>query len=92
MSWDKLYATSRWRRRSKQWKEQHPMCAECDRQGRVTLATDAHHTREYRPGDGELEFWFTPLESLCFACHQIRHGRNPQTQEKITIGRDGWPI
>ena len=43
-----------------------PLCAECDRQGRVTPATDVHHKVKRRDGGPDT---FENLEPLCHACH-----------------------
>jgi 5-methylcytosine-specific restriction protein A len=43
-----------------------PLCAECERRGVVTLATDVHHIVAKRDGGlDEIE----NLEPLCHACH-----------------------
>jgi 5-methylcytosine-specific restriction protein A len=49
------------------WLAQHPLCAECERQGRVTPATCVDHVVPHR-GDAEV-FWHGEWQSLCAACH-----------------------
>lgn len=56
----------RWRKVRAMVLGQHPVCAECERQGRVTLATDVHHKIAKR--DGGLDT-FDNLEPLCHRCH-----------------------
>ena len=57
-----------WRRASKAYLAVNPMCAECERQGRATFATEVHHTVAHR-GDTGI-FWQEDLwESLCCSCH-----------------------
>jgi hypothetical protein len=92
MSWTKLYATARWRKRSAFHRKQHPMCAECERQGRTHEAHLAHHITEYWPGATDLHFFFGPLESLCFSCHLEKHGRPPSRPYRRDIGLDGIPL
>lgn len=47
----------------------HPLCADCERQGRVTPATDVHHLVARRAGGGDEE---SNLEALCHSCHSKR--------------------
>src|SRR6266849_5255752 len=72
--WSRLYGTSRWERRSQLNLRMNPLCAECKRQGRTQGANLSHHINEYRESFSELEFWYGPLESLCFAHHAKIHG------------------
>lgn len=44
-----------------------PLCAMCERLGRVTAADTADHVVPHR-GDPEL-FWNGALQSLCASCH-----------------------
>lgn len=65
----RLHKRRAWERVSKAYREAHPWCAECQRQGRITLATDVHHVVPHR-GVPDA-FWVTDdgLEGLCHACH-----------------------
>lgn len=61
------YTTTRWRAlRSRQLRAE-PLCAYCERQGRVTEATICDHIEPHR-GDVE-KFWAGPFQSLCQGCH-----------------------
>lgn len=82
-----LYNSRRWRRRSALQLKQHPMCEACERQGRTTVATLAHHVVPHN-GDVQL-FYLGALASLCHDCHLVEHDRKPQRAE---IGIDGWPV
>ncbi len=56
----------RWRRLREMVLASSPLCAECERRGVVTLATDVHHIVAKRDGGlDEIE----NLEPLCHACH-----------------------
>ncbi len=91
--WSRLYGTSRWERRSQLNLRMNPLCAECKRQGRTQGANLSHHINEYRESFSELEFWYGPLESLCFAHHAKIHGFNQGAKEFETdIDASGWPL
>lgn len=58
----------RWRRASKLFLTQHPLCAECERHGKLTPATVVDHIVPHR-GDQE-RFWDTAnWQALCKPCH-----------------------
>jgi 5-methylcytosine-specific restriction enzyme A len=69
----------------------HPMCAECERQGRTKEANVTHHVFEYRESFSELDFWRGPFASLCFDCHfTLHHGGVPRDFD-TSIDASGWP-
>lgn len=90
--WDRLYGTERWRRVSKLQLQRVPCCERCTSRGQTIPATLSHHTREYRPGDGVLEFYSIPLMSLCDDCHREIHHIGARKPFITTIGEDGWPV
>jgi 5-methylcytosine-specific restriction enzyme A len=47
---------------------QHPLCAQCEREGRTTPATDVDHIQAHRGDPALLRAW-SNLEALCHACH-----------------------
>ena len=55
---------SRWRRIRKMQLSSYPLCAECLRHGRTTVATEVHH-RDGNPSNNQSN----NLESLCKECH-----------------------
>jgi hypothetical protein len=70
----------------------NPLCAECKRQGRTQEANLSHHLEEWRPSFSEYEFWYGPIESLCFTCHAIHHGYQiPKENFERDIDETGWP-
>lgn len=62
-----LYRTPRWRRLRAMQLAAQPLCAECQRSGRVTPATTVHHVTPHR--DDVARFWAGPFESVCAPCH-----------------------
>lgn len=85
------YTHSRWRTLRKQQLFREPLCAFCQKQGRIELATICDHIIPHK-GDRKL-FWAGPFQSLCKPCHDstkktIEAGR-PQ---RCAIGTDGWPL
>lgn len=56
-----------WKRARKAFLLEHPLCAECQRQGKLTPATVVDHVVPHR-GDMTL-FWDGEWQSMCAACH-----------------------
>jgi 5-methylcytosine-specific restriction protein A len=71
MAW---YRRARWRRLRAVVLADRPLCEDCTEAGRITPATDVHHTiaRKACP-DRDLDY--TNLRALCASCHAIRSGR-----------------
>lgn len=66
------YHTTRWRRESDWHKTENPLCAECERQGRITPVYLTHHKIPHN-GDYKL-FWDQDnWESSCSEHHEIIH-------------------
>lgn len=60
--------TGRWDKARKTFLLSHPLCAECERNGRVTAATVVDHVVPHK-GNQEL-FWDTSnWQPLCVECH-----------------------
>ena len=63
----KMY-TYQWRKASKEFLKKHPLCIHCDREGRLTPATEVDHIKPHR-GDKKL-FWNKKnWQPLCKSCH-----------------------
>lgn len=56
----------RWQRWRALFLRAHPLCAECQRAGRVRPATDVHHVVAKRAGGSDEE---SNLMALCHSCH-----------------------
>lgn len=69
--WAKLYDTQRWRRASRAFLAEHPMCLHCERAGVWKLSTEVDHVVPHR-GDEAL-FWDTGnWQALCHSCHSAK--------------------
>src|SRR5262249_14953062 len=85
-----LYDSKRWRTRSKQQLQAHPLCAFCLADSQITAATIANHVVPHR-GNPAL-FYYGALQSLC------RHHHDTTKQQIETrgyfkgVGNDGWPL
>lgn len=59
---------ARWRAYREQFLRQHPVCADCERQGAITAATVVDHIKAHK-GD-QLLFWNEANhQALCASCH-----------------------
>lgn len=85
--WRRWYWTARWRRIAKAQLATHPLCAMCERDGRVTAATVCDHAVPHR-GHPVL-FWNGPFESLCDAAPWRCHSSVKQREER-EAERGGW--
>lgn len=66
-----------------------PLCEACERQGRVTLATERDHRIPLARGgtdDPENE------AALCSACHAVKSALERGAKPKVQIGPDGYPV
>ena len=63
----KMY-TYKWRKASKEFLKKHPLCAECQREGRLTPATEVDHIK---PHGGNLRLFWNKKnwQPLCKSCH-----------------------
>lgn len=88
--YDNIYNTGRWRKLRAGHLLEHPLCEMCQREGKVTPATDVHHVREISHGDTledmlQLGFDPTNLMSLCEDCHNRLHGQK-RTKKNDPVG------
>ena len=89
---DRRYNGSRWRRIAKLQLLHHPMCAHCAERGLAMPAVIADHIIPVRSNSDPNAFWLTPLQSLCFACHNAKTGFEDKHGFRRDIGLDGMPI
>lgn len=77
-NYHKLLSHSRWRELRQRYLASHPLCEECERAGKTTIATCVHHIRPVESqGTPALMMraaydWHN-LEALCEPCHEARH-------------------
>ena len=63
-----------WHKVSAMHLREFPLCAECEKQGRIIAATMTHHIRRIVDGGDKLAW--DNLMSLCEACHGIIHKKD----------------
>ena len=64
----------RWRQAREGYLRAHPLCVECERQGRLTPATDVDHIKPHK-GDRTLFWQSSNWQSLCATCHSTKTAR-----------------
>ena len=70
----------RWQRARKRFLVRHPLCVECEREGKLTSATVVDHIRPHR-GDQAL-FWDEKnWQPLCKKCHDRKTRLEDQRPE-----------
>ena len=63
-----------WQQARLSWLAEHPLCAMCERDGRVTAATEVDHIIPHR-GD-MVKFWnLDNWQSACEPCHKAKTAR-----------------
>lgn len=65
---DAFYKTERWKRLSIRFRKLHPLCCECEREGRVTPSKMVDHIQP-RKAHPELSLEWSNLRALCWPCH-----------------------
>lgn len=69
--------------------KERPLCEECQRKGRITLATIADHIVPLSR-DGKTEW--SNYQSLCRECSDRKTLKDAGKRYKRRIAADGWPI
>ena len=69
----KIYG-HRWRKARAAYLEKHPLCAECLKAGRHTLATEVDHTIAHR-GDMKIFWDVDRWAAMCKPCHSKKTAR-----------------
>lgn len=62
---------SRWRKASKMFLSRHPLCVECQKQGRLTAATVVDHIIPHK-GNQTLFWDENNWQPLCKRCHDVK--------------------
>lgn len=86
-NYHKLLSHSRWRELRMRYLSAHPLCEECERAGKTTVATCVHHIRPVEAqGTPSLmmqaAYDYNNLEALCDACHEARHRLDNRSRTK----------
>ena len=71
---------SAWRKASKQFLQAHPLCEECQKQGKYTKATVVDHIIAHR-GDERLFWDRSNWRALCKRCHD----RKTMTEDASSV-------
>ena len=73
--------------------EQYPLCVECQKHGRIALATELDHIIALTNGGKDFdEDAGTNRQGLCADCHEAKTKRDLGHRETQQIGLDGWPM
>lgn len=79
----KMY-TYQWRKASKEFLKKHPLCVHCEREARLTPATEVDHIKPHG-GDRKLFWNKNNWQPLCKSCHSKKtaeedggFGNNPK--------------
>jgi len=60
---------SRWTLLSQRYRLRHPLCEQCEREGRTTAATEVHHKIKAKDRP-DLVLQWDNLMSVCRSCHE----------------------
>lgn len=74
-----FYQSQAWRRCRHAYLAEHPLCAECEKQGRVAAARVVDHIRPINEGGDKFDF--DNLQGLCDKCHNKKSGREAHKKE-----------
>lgn len=61
-----------WQKRRRRWLQEHPLCVDCEKEGRVTAANEVDHIIPRRRGGSEDE---SNLAALCKSHHSQKTAR-----------------
>lgn len=70
----------------------HPLCAECERNGRLAAATQLDHKVALVNGGKDFHEDPDQAQGLCVPCHRDKTARDLGHRIKPVIGTDGWPV
>ena len=69
----RLYNSARWRRARRAFLAVHPLCTECEKQGRVSAARVVDHRDGHQHADWLARFWDqSRWDALCLSCHAAK--------------------
>jgi 5-methylcytosine-specific restriction protein A len=87
----------KWQKARAGYLARHPLCAQCERDGRIGVATDLDHIIPHK-GDMQLFWDRANWQGLCKPHHSAKTARedggfgNSGGKQKARIGADGWPL
>lgn len=62
----------KWRKYSKQYRLENPLCVMCEKEGRLTLAECVDHKKAVTGPDDPLFWEPTNHQGLCHKCHSVK--------------------
>lgn len=76
-----VYNTGFWRKLRITYLAQHPLCENCQKNNKTTLATTVHHKYEISNGvtkqqKQNIGFNYNNLMAVCEDCHKLIHKEN----------------
>lgn len=80
------YNNRKWRELSKRFRQAHPLCAECERQGRITQGRHCDHIKSIQDG-GDPYDW-NNLQTLCIDCHIDKTNNEINHRCSIELSQD----
>lgn len=69
--------------------ENYPLCVMCEKEGRITLATELDHIIALCNGGTNDD---SNYQGLCESCHKEKTLKDLNYKSKQVIGLDGYPI
>lgn len=84
------YHTARWARISRAWRAEHPLCAECARQGRIVAAEVTDHIIPWPMCEDFYDT--TNLQSLCERCNHDKGQRDKKIIAEYLANHTPYPI
>lgn len=82
--WHDMYNSDRWRKARIRYLRDHPLCVECEKQGRLVPASVVDHVRDHK-GDIDLFWDQRNWQGLCVKHHNSKTAR---TNNKGSNGRN----
>jgi hypothetical protein len=82
------YDLARWQRRRQAQLRAQPLCQLCLQRGRTTAATTCDHIVPWKTWN---EFWTSPVQSVCKACHDRVKRHEQRYGFRAGCDENGWP-
>jgi 5-methylcytosine-specific restriction protein A len=71
--------------------EQFPLCVDCQKQGRITIATELDHIIALTNGGHDFDVDPSQKCGLCHDCHEAKTAKDMGYRPRLAISLDGWP-
>ncbi|WP_435624499.1 hypothetical protein [Flagellimonas sp.] len=79
-----FYNSTRWRKKSRLFREKNPFCEQCERENRVVPAEVVDHVKglQFLLDNGMDPYADEELESMCHKCHNVKSGKQAHWNKK----------